>query len=186
MIDSRTQSLIRLCLAGSMALVMMSQAIAKEIEDLSWLTGTWVGQIGDMELEETWNQPKAGSIQAVSRLRNGDEMLMVEMIVIDEHEDSFRLRLQQWDPGMEPRETGRQTMELTELKDKQARFEATDEGPLKTLTYHRKSETEFEITVVSAEDETHNIEMAIDPGSKSDSDDAAEATPPNPGESTDS
>ncbi len=187
MIDTRTQSLVRLCLAGSLALVMMSQAFAKEIEDLSWLTGTWVGEIGDMELEETWNQPKAGSIQAVSRLRNGDQMLMVEMIVIDEHEDSFRLRLQQWDPGMEPRATGRQTMELTELKEKQASFEASDEGPLKTLTYHRKSETEFAITVVNSQDETHNIEMVKDSESKVDSDEsAAEAAPLNPGESTDS
>lgn len=154
-----------------MGLLIAGHAIGNDIEDLSWLTGTWVGQLGDIELEETWNQPKAGSIQAVARMRSGEQMLMVEMIVIDEHEDSFRLRLQQWDPGMEPRATGRQSMKLTELKEKKASFEAEDEGPLKSVSYHRKSETEFEITVVSERDETHKIELTS--ASVADSNDSA-------------
>lgn len=162
-----------------MGLLIAGHAFGNDIEELSWLTGTWVGQLGDIELEETWNQPKAGSVQAVARMRSGEQMLMVEMIVIDEHEDSFRLRLQQWDPGMEPRAAGRQSMKLTELGEKKASFEAEDEGPLKSVSYHRKSETEFEITVVSDKDETHKIELTS--ASEADSnEDAPNATKQKP------
>ena len=134
---------------------------ANEIEELSWMKGTWVGDIGTMELEETWNEPKAGSIQALVRLRDGDSMIMVELIVIDEHEDSLRLRIQQWDPGMEPRETGRQSMKLVELEEKKVTFEAEDEGPLKKLTYHLKTDSEFEITVENSSGEIHTVSLKL-------------------------
>ena len=123
----------------------------ENIESLHWMTGKWVGQMGPMEIEEIWNEPKAGSIQALVRLRNGAQMLMVEMIVIEEHEGSLRLRIQQWDPGMEPRETGRQSMKLVESKDREVSFQAIDEGPIRKLTYSRLSDTEFQITVVQGE-----------------------------------
>lgn len=130
-------------------------ANASEIEDLNWLTGTWVGEFGPMEIEETWNEPKAGSVQAVVRMRSGEEMIMVEMVVIEEHDNSFRLRFQQWEPGMEPGEYGRQSMRLVESEDQKVAFEAEDEGPLKKLSYQRKSEDELEIAVLTAEDQEH-------------------------------
>ena len=137
-------------------LVFAMSVSAGEIEDLDWLTGTWVGEFGPMELEETWNEPKAGSIQALVRMRSGEEMMMVEIVVIEEHDDSFRLRFQQWEPGMKPGEYGRQSMRLVETEeDQMVAFEAEDEGPLKKLSYRRKSENELEIAVVNAEDEEH-------------------------------
>ena len=135
------------------SLVLAMSVSAGEIEDLDWLTGTWVGEFGPMEIEETWNEPKAGSVQAVVRMRSGEEMMMVEMVVIEEHDDSFRLRFQQWDPGMEPRDLGRQSMRLVEAGDQKVAFEAEDEGPLKKLSYHRKSKEELEIAVLTAEDQ---------------------------------
>ena len=115
------------------------------------MTGKWVGTIGMMEIEEIWNEPKAGSIQALVRLRNEDQMLMVEMIVIDEHDGSLRLRIQQWDPGMEPRDSRRQSMKLVEINEMEVSFEATDDGPISKLSYRRLSDTEFQITVVQGE-----------------------------------
>ncbi|MCY3885599.1 MAG: DUF6265 family protein [Gammaproteobacteria bacterium] len=137
--------------------VLAISASAQEIEDLDWMTGNWVGDLGPMELEETWNEPKAGSIQAMGRLRNGEEMMFVELVVIEEHNDSFRLRFQQWQPGMEPAEFGRQSMRLVKVEDQMIAFEAEDEGPLKELSYRRKSEFELEISVVNAEGEEHTI-----------------------------
>lgn len=149
-----------------------SNTNASDIEKLSWMTGTWIGQFGTMELEETWNSPKAGSIQALVRMMSGEQMLMVEMIVIEEHEDSLRLRIQQWDPGMEPRESGRQTMQLVELEDEKVSFETEDEGPLKKLTYQLSADKEFEITVVNSEDQEHKMKLksATDGDDQPDSD----------------
>ena len=159
-------------LVGIVLMVLWtSNTNASDIEKLSWMTGTWIGQFGTMELEETWNSPKAGSIQALVRMLSGEQMLMVELIVIEEHEDSLRLRIQQWDPGMEPRESGRQTMQLVELEDERVSFEAEDEGPLKKLTYQRTAENDFEITVVNSEDQEHTMKLS----STTDSDDQSES-----------
>ena len=125
----------------------VSASAAESISDLGWMAGKWIGNLGPMELEENWNEPKAGSIQDLVGLRQGENMMMVELIVIEEHEDSLRLRIQQWDPGMEPRESGRQTMKLVNPSENELRFEAVDEGPMKRLTYRRPAETEFEIIV---------------------------------------
>ncbi len=153
--------------------------VATDIEELSFMTGTWVGESGPFELEEIWNEPKAGSIQALVRMRSGEEMAMVELIVIDEHEGSLRLRIQQWDPGMEPRDTGRQTMNLVDLQDETVVFEAEDDGPLKRLTYSRKSESDFAVRVETNDGQTHEMEL------KNQSDKAREdeQLPPNSSES---
>lgn len=146
----------RIVLAGLITTLAISIG-AQEIQDLDWLTGNWVGEFGPLELEETWNVPKAGSIQALVRMLNEGEMMLVEMVVIEEHDDSFRLRFQQWDPGMEPGEYGRQSMLMVEMDDQKVAFEAEDEGPLKKLSYRRKSESELEISVTNAEGEEHTM-----------------------------
>ena len=135
------------------ALLFVSATVWGEesIDSLRWMTGKWVGQIGPMEIEEIWNEPKAGSLQALVRLRAGEEMMMVELIVIDEHEGSLRLRIQQWDPGMEPRSSGRQSMKLAVNKEREVSFEAIDEGPIRRLTYRRLSDREFQISVVQGD-----------------------------------
>lgn len=137
--------------------VLTMAAHAQRVEDLDWLSGTWVGKFGPLELEETWNQPKSGSIQALVRMLNEGEMMMVELVVIEEHEDSLRLRFQQWGPGMEPGEYGRQSMRLVDSEDQMIAFEAEDEGPLEKLSYKRTQVDELEITVVNSEGQEHTM-----------------------------
>ena len=129
------------------------------IENLAWMTGTWRGSIDTMEIEEIWNEPKAGSIQALVRIINEDKTLIHELIVIDQHNDTLRLFIQQWDPGMGKREPESQTMTLIALKNREVSFEANDDGPLKKLTYRRVSETDFEIDVEHRSGQAFTVEL---------------------------
>ena len=118
-----------------------------KIEDLSWLTGQYAGQLGPMVLEESWNEPKAGSIQALVRLTNGEKTEMVEIVVIDERDGAFELRIQQWDAGLKARTAGPQTMKQVNVGEREITFEAVDEGPLAKLTYKKSNDDELQIIV---------------------------------------
>ena len=38
-----------------------------KVTDLSWLTGSWDGQMGPAVLEENWSLPRAGTIASLVR-----------------------------------------------------------------------------------------------------------------------
>lgn len=116
------------------------------VEDLAWMTGTWSGAT----LEENWAIPKNGSMVARVRGFSPDGTTnMIELISIEEENDSLVLRLKQWNPGMEPRYDGFLVMKLVESKDRMIRFENTGEGAavLAKLSYSRPDDDTFVISV---------------------------------------
>jgi len=104
-------------------------AWAAAVADLAWMTGTWSGPAGPgAVLEENWTVPKAGSIQALVRMTGGGKTSMVELIVIEEEDDTLRLRLQQWDPGLKPRTPGPQVLKLVEMGDSTVKHRTCSHG----------------------------------------------------------
>lgn len=144
--------LFALCLA-------MTAKSDTTIQDLEWMTGTWRGSFGNMEIEESWNEPRAGIIQAMVRLANENKLMIIEMIVIEEVDDSLRLHIQQWDPGMIKHDPEKQRMDLVSLGERSVSFEAIDDGLLKKLTYKRTSETDFEIHVEQSSGQTFTVNL---------------------------
>ncbi|MCY4657129.1 MAG: DUF6265 family protein [Gammaproteobacteria bacterium] len=136
--------------------------IAATAEDLSWLTGTWQGTIPEMamDLEEIWNEPNYQGIQALVRLSISGNLFMLEMISIEESDGSLRLHIQQWNPGIEPREQ-RQVMNLESISEQEVKFVAAEEGILQGLTYKRTEDT-LEITVIptAADPAVVNLQLA--------------------------
>lgn len=119
-----------------------------KVEDLAWMTGTWSGaMVQGGSLEETWAVPKNGSMAALVRGFSPDGTTnMIELISIEEEDDTLVLRLKQWNPGMEPRAQGFQVMKLIESKDRMVRFENTGEG-LAKLGYSRPADDRFVISI---------------------------------------
>ena len=52
------------------------------ISKLSWMIGSWSGDIGGPVLEENWTQAKAGSIAALVRITSPEGTAMVEIVNI--------------------------------------------------------------------------------------------------------
>lgn len=118
------------------------------VADLAWMTGTWSGAMGPGGLEENWAEPKNGSMAALVRGFTGEGTTnMIELISIEEEDDSLVLYLKQWNPGMEPRYDGFQVMKLVESKDRMIRFENTGEGGLAKLGYSRPADDKFVISI---------------------------------------
>ena len=137
-------------------LLIPGQGFAAGVADLAWMTGSWAGPAGEGTLEENWSRPLDGSIASLVRMRSNGATTMIELIVIEEENDSLVLRLQQWDPGFEPRTPGPQTMTLAGLEENSVSFEAVDEGGLAGLTFRRAGDT-FTVTVKTADGTTFPI-----------------------------
>lgn len=130
------------------------------VDDLAWMTGSWAGPVGGgMTLEENWILPVDGSIASLVRMTGNGATSMVEMIVIEEENDSLVLRLQQWDPGFVPRTPGPHTLTLRELGDNRVSFEAGDEAAFRNLTYSRPEPDTFVIEVDMGGGQEARIEL---------------------------
>ena len=146
------------CVALALGVLFAPFASAASIADLAWMTGTYSGPAGPGVLEENWTVPRDGSIQSVVRMTSGGQTSMVELIVIEEEDDTLVLRLQQWEPGMKPRTEGPTVMKLTELGDNTVAFGVVGEGMFNTLRYTRDGDT-FTISITNADGSSFDIPL---------------------------
>lgn len=125
------------------------------VQDLAWMTGTWVGPVGNsgQVLEENWAQPVAGSIAALVRMRAQGANSMVELITIEEEGESLVLHIQQWDPGFAPRPPGPQKLTLQAIGEHRVAW--AGDGPMRSLAYARPRPDTFTIDVETADGKFH-------------------------------
>ena len=110
-------------------------------------------------LEENWIQPNGNSIAGLVRLTDKESTSMVELILIEEEEQSLILRVQQWGPGYKARMPEPHVMELVELGERKATFKAITEGAIQQLTYSRPAANRFNIDVVDAQGASFQINL---------------------------
>ena len=126
-------------------------SFSASVDDLAWMSGSWAGPAGPGVLEENWIKPTGGSIASLVRMTGGGSTSMVELIVIENDQDSLILHIQQWDPGYKPRASGPQTMKLIGMGERQVSFEAVTAGGLKTLSYSSPTDDTFNIDIENSE-----------------------------------
>jgi len=155
------RDLVIVCLCScALALGVPAQGAAKgAAADLAWMTGFWVGPLGEQTLEENWIHPAGGTIAAVIRFVGSGSTSMFELIMIEEEQDSLVLRVRQWLPGYVPRNTEPWVMELAELADRRVRFVSAGPGEFNSLTYSRPSEDSFNIDVETKAGESFQINL---------------------------
>ena len=125
------------------------------------LTGSWSGPIGPGILEENWVKPVDGSIASLVRMTGEGKTSMVELIIIEEEDNTLVLRIKQWDPGFSPRTPNPQKMILTDLSDNRVSFTAAEDGGgLNSLTYSRSTDDTFTITVENSEGAKFDISLS--------------------------
>ena len=131
-----------------------------KVTDLSWLTGSWDGQMGPAVLEENWSLPRAGTIASLVRQTGPEGMGMVEMVYIEEANGTLDLYIQQWDTGFKSRTPDAQKMTMSEITENSVTFKAVDEGGLAQLKYSRPAIDAFHIDVVTAGDQEFTIKLS--------------------------
>ena len=126
---------------------MVRADMPPSVSQLAWMTGTWVGPIGEQTLEESWTNPEAGTITCVVRFRHQGKTNIYELSVIEEEADSLMYRVRQWGPGFVPLDPPGQDMALAEIGERRVSFKAIGPGNFETLTYSSPVDDEFHIAV---------------------------------------
>ena len=150
-------AILMLALSATTSSVFAEKA---NIKDLAWMTGAWAGPAGPgMTLEENWIMPIEGSIASLVRMTGNGSTSMVELIVIEEENDSLVLRIKQWDPGFKPRTPEPQVMELVSMGENSVGFKAVSDGGMKTLAYSRPTDDSFNIDIETNEGAKFQIKL---------------------------
>ena len=134
------------------------QSEKTSIANLSWMTGSWSGAMGPATLEENWTQARSGTIASLVRLTTPEGTGMVEIVNIQEMDGTLVLHLQQWGPGFTALAPA-QKMLLDRSGEHTVTFKAASPGGLKQLTYSRPADNEFEVAVITADDQNVTIKM---------------------------
>ncbi len=117
------------------------------IEELSWLTGTWRGPLGDQLLEEQWSIAQAGSIAALVRFFQGPETQIVELLTIAESSSGLEMLIQQWSGDMQPLNPAPQRMALDQKGQRSISFKSASPGGMKHLHYSSPDDSTLLIEV---------------------------------------
>ena len=155
---------MRLLLGLGVLLLASSLTAGVTVQDLQWMSGTWTGSVGGpVKLQENWTVPEAGSIQSLVRMTAGDTTTMVELIVVEEIDESLQLHIQQWDKGYVPRAGGAQRMTMESVGENYVKFKDASGGGLKTIQYSRPGNAStFVIDIVTAMGQPMKIELQGD------------------------
>ena len=113
------------------------------VEELSWLTGNWEGQINGNILEETWLPHRAGTKVALVRSSNESGTNFVEIIIIKEINGTLELQLQLFDNSLKPINNNPHSFELTKIENNYISFKGVSTGAHKTLSYQRTEKNVF-------------------------------------------
>ena len=157
-----TKWLARLLVVGMLVLASTGGADmgrAPSVADLAWMTGSWVGPFGEQTLEENWSRPAGGTIACLVRITGHGQTNMVELILIEEVEDSLLFRVRQWLPGFVPRRPEPQIMTLAQRSERSISFDGTGDSDFLHLTYSRPSADLFQIDVVPRQGEPFQIRL---------------------------
>lgn len=105
------------------------------LSDLAWLAGRWQGAWGPRVAEQVWMPPKAGLMEGMFRLVEGEKTLVIELFIVSETADGIELRIRHFTPSSTAWETsGPALLTLTTIDPKNVVFENQGNGdPKKSI-----------------------------------------------------
>jgi hypothetical protein len=86
------------------------------IKDMSWLSGSWIGEGFGTKVEEVWNKPKANSMMCMFQMYDKDKVMIYEFCQIVEENKSLTLKLKHFDKNLNGWETKEETVDFKLIK----------------------------------------------------------------------
>ena len=118
--------------------------VAEEIDELSWMVGSWRGNLGDQTVEESWSPAFAKSMSTMVRLSSKDDLDMIELIEIRQEDAGLALHLRQFRPTLELYYSGDFKVEFCD--ERGVRFVAPGDR-IESLSYLRQGDAGMRVEV---------------------------------------
>jgi hypothetical protein len=123
---------------GSAQASAPSDTSVAKLTSLSWLEGRWRGEWGPRIAEQVWFAPKAGTMEGMFRLMEGDKTLVIEFFTFVEKPDEIAFYLRHFTPTLAPWEKTEATVLTLRTTDgKKFQFENHVNGMPKSSTLTR-------------------------------------------------
>jgi Domain of unknown function (DUF6265) len=108
------------------------------IADFAWLEGKWRGDWGPRTAEQVWMAPKAGAMEGLFRVAEGNKTLVLEFVSLVERPDAIELHIRHFTPSLDPWETSSPAvLKLTAMDPKRSVFDNAVNGEPKRVIFHR-------------------------------------------------
>jgi hypothetical protein len=93
-------------------------------ENLTWLSGNWKGHRGQDQIEEQWSGLAGGTLMAMFRWLQGEQIWFYEFITIEQADQHVLLRIKHFYPGLQGWEEKDKATEflLVQLQNREAVF----------------------------------------------------------------
>ena len=85
----------------SASLAVTDPALVK-LSDLGWLEGRWRGEWGPRLAEQVWFSPKAGAMEGMFRVIEGEKTLVIEYFTLVQKPDGVALYIRHFTPSLAP------------------------------------------------------------------------------------
>jgi hypothetical protein len=123
-------------------LALGASSPSASIEDVSWISGYWQGEIWGGQFEEIWSYPAAGSMMASFKFTEKNQVKFYELMAISEHHGSILLQLKHFGRDLSGWEDKEKSMDfkLVRLTKNAVYFEG--------YTYERVNKNEMHVYVV--------------------------------------
>ena len=131
------------------------------INQLVWLTGSWQGPVNGGILEEIWLPPKANTIAALVRFTKNGVTEFVELIKIEKVGNSLELRLQIFNPSLQPCREKPHVFELSKIEKNTISFRGVSKDFHRKLSYERVSPNHFVIRFQTSQ--VRDVEINLSP-----------------------
>jgi len=120
-----------------------AKAKAPTLQDLAWLTGTWVEADKGSVLTEIWGAPQGDAMVGHDHWTVGGKTRMVELIAIEQEASGLVLKIRHFGHNLAPwpqEKDGPMAWPLKSLKGQSVVFEHPTRAWPKRMEYHRKGE----------------------------------------------
>jgi hypothetical protein len=113
------------------------------IDDVRFMAGHWVGDMGGGLSEEVWTEPSGNGMLGMWRYVAGGEARVLELLTLTAGPDGVTLRLRHFDGRLVAREEKDAPLAFKLVKSgpREARFEGTEKGETVRLAYRAEGDT---------------------------------------------
>ncbi|WP_111707560.1 DUF6265 family protein [Lutibacter citreus] len=123
------------------------------LNDVSWISGYWVGEALGGVTEEVWTSPLGDSMMGSFKLVNDGKVSFYELCTISEENESLILRIKHFNNDLKGWEEKDNTIDFKLVKIKK------DKAYFNDLTFERINENSLNIYVVFKEEGKDETEM---------------------------
>jgi hypothetical protein len=115
-----------------------SAPLKATLADFAWLEGKWRGDWGPRIAEQVWMAPKAGAMEGLFRVAEGNKTLVLEFVSLVERPEAIELHIRHFTPSLDPWETSSPAvLKLTAMDAKRSIFENAVNGEPKRVIFRR-------------------------------------------------